>query len=394
MLGTQKVFAAEHCACELTVMRHMEPAVFACRIQFLIFNIAIALRISCHTFAQFLPTSITTQDRKNTPESLPILAIMTRYLVAALLLLISSSNASTLLYERSEDLKKRQAVPDQFGNTGSKPTSLPIVHSQPLPSVTSTVATTRTSNFSGVWTSVTAVIPLESTASASTQHAASKTPQTPYDSSPTSPPIPSSTSSSPWLQLHGNKPSPLLSRASIAGITVGSTAFVALMIGMLLFLRHRRKAREIIEITTPHVKPTKPYGVHYNAKIARSRSWKLKQEEMSGSSVSSWGSLGKNKLIHTYNSPVSPSIYSRHTTYVSGMMSGNLNVWQDVRSQKMFTGTPSQLLDAARPLFVDGAKKKEEDSAARDVRRPKPVIPADAKPIGRSSGKIYGLGLH
>jgi hypothetical protein len=76
------------------------------------------------------------------------------------------------------------------------------------------------------------------------------------------------------------------------------------------------------------------------------------------------------------------------------MMSGNFNGWQDARSQKMFTGTPSQLLDAPRPLFVDGAKKKEEKSAARNVGRPKPVIPAGAKPLGRPSGKVYGLGLH
>lgn len=359
------------------------------------FNVAITLQISCHTFARFLPNSITTRDRKNASKTLPILATMVRCLKASLFLLISSSNASPLLYEKSEDLSKRQAIPDQFGNTGSKPTSLPIIHSRPLPSVTSTVATPRTSTLSAVWTSATtAISAVVSTVSTSSQHAASITSQTPCDSRPTSPPTPSPSSPSPWLQLHGTTPSPLLSRASIAGITVGSVVFITLIIGTLLFLRHRRKAREIIEITTPHVKPTKPYGIYYNAKIARSRSWKLKQEEISGSSVSSWGSLGKNKLIHTYNSPVSPSVYSRHTTYVSAMMSGNFNGWQDTRSQKMFTGTPSQLLDAPRPLFVDGAKKEEEESAARDVRRPKPVIPAGAKPPGRPNGKVYGLGLH
>ncbi|KAH6363962.1 hypothetical protein HBI34_166650 [Parastagonospora nodorum] len=372
----------------------MEHAVVACRIQFLIFNMAITLQISCHIFARSLPNFTSTRHRKNTLKTLPILATMTRYLTAALFLLISSSAAFPLRYEKSEDLSKRQAKPDQFGNTGSKPTSFPTIHSQPLPSVTSTVATPRISNLSTIWTSATTeASAVGSTISISSQHATSIAPQTPYNSSPTSSPTPSPSGSSPWLQLHGTKPPPLLSRASIAGITVGSAVFVALTIGLLLFLRYRRKAREIIEITTPHIKPSKPYGVHYNVKIARSRSWKLKQEEISGSSVSSWGSLGKNKLIHTYNSPISPSGYSRHAKYASAMMSGNFDGWPDARSQKVFTGTPSQLLNAPMPLFVDGTKKIEKDGAAGDVRRPKPVVLASVKPSDRPNGQVHGLGL-
>jgi hypothetical protein len=49
--------------------------------------------------------------------------------------------------------------------------------------------------------------------------------------------------------------------------------------------------------------------------------------------------------------------------------SENGDSWRDTRSRLFFIGTPSQLLDAPRPLFVDGRKRKvKDDGAGKDMK--------------------------
>jgi hypothetical protein len=63
--------------------------------------------------------------------------------------------------------------------------------------------------------------------------------------------------------------------------------------------------------------------------------------------------VGNEKLVKTYNSPASPSVYS--LPHVSAVGFGS------VASEKsVFTGTPNQLLYAPGPLFVDGKQAVEQ----------------------------------
>jgi hypothetical protein len=55
------------------------------------------------------------------------------------------------------------------------------------------------------------------------------------------------------------------------------------------------------------------------------------------------------------------------------------------KSQLTFTGTPSQLLVAPRPLFAPGNGMEKEKAI--------PARPRSAEPLGRLSGMGYGLGL-
>jgi hypothetical protein len=76
--------------------------------------------------------------------------------------------------------------------------------------------------------------------------------------------------------------------------------------------------------------------------------------------------------------PVSPSVYSQHRmTRISTMTFG--------KAQLTFTGTPSQLMDAPKPLFA------QESGVERG--RVRPARPRSAEPLGRLSGMGYGLGL-
>lgn len=57
----------------------------------------------------------------------------------------------------------------------------------------------------------------------------------------------------------------------------------------------------------------------------------------------------------------------------------------------VFMGTPSQLLDAPRPLFLK--EKKSNEGVRGDISPPRPLRPGSAEPLGRLSGMGFGLGM-
>jgi hypothetical protein len=92
--------------------------------------------------------------------------------------------------------------------------------------------------------------------------------------------------------------------------------------------------------------------------------------------------------------PTSPSIYSPRLTRarrISTMTFGSVSGWLDKstisRPQPAFTGTPSQMLDAPRPLFA------RANEGNRAISPPRPLRPESAEPLGRLSGMAFGLGM-
>jgi hypothetical protein len=277
---------------------------------------------------------------------------MTRHLIGSLLLLMPLTTATPFQDELLHPLVARQAIPDRYGNTGNRPASAAIAS----PSASLWEATISAI----VWQTPTSTITISSPRAVSTYHTTMTTtspvPQsslptsiastsTPCRFSTTASATPSPSPLNPWIRFPNTNPPNLLTPAAITGIVVGSTIFLALIFITLLLLHRRKRARAIKEITRPRVVPKQ----HYNPKIPRSRRstrWWSPRQEVSGSSVSSWGSLGNEKLIRTYNSPVSPSVYTLPRE--SGNSFGNF-----MREEEVVIGTLSQLLDAPRPLIVD-----------------------------------------
>jgi hypothetical protein len=108
--------------------------------------------------------------------------------------------------------------------------------------------------------------------------------------------------------------------------------------------------------------------------------------------------VGKNKLIATYKSPVtaSPSVYStiglRRTTQVSAVTFESVDGWRDTYSQTLFTGTPSQLLDAPRPLFLNGEKMNGGDPT-NVIGQLESMESFATHPSENRGGMGHGLGL-
>jgi hypothetical protein len=145
---------------------------------------------------------------------------------------------------------------------------------------------------------------------------------------------------------------------------------------------------------------------------------KAKGKGMMESSVTSWGSVGMkhgdSDEKERVNAPVSPSIYSTHrlttraTPRSSDMTFGSVGMWLDQnnpveRPQTVFTGTPSQMVDAPRPLFARREQVSKDDHGdgddvlvvgwKGDISAPRPVRPQSADPLGRLSGMGFGLGM-
>ena len=186
-------------------------------------------------------------------------------------------------------------------------------------------------------------------------------------------------------------------------IVVGSTILLALLFGTAFLLQRRKKAREVAEIPIRRSKigsrlGLRIFGSHYDERIGRSNGG----EKFTQRSVSSRESVQREpeKVGRT---PVSPSLYSprrlTRATRLSTMTFGSVTGWLDKstigRPQPAFMGTPSQLLDAPRPLFA--GRVDADDSApwsrgrSRGVSPPRPA--RGAEPLGRLSGMGFGLGM-
>jgi hypothetical protein len=322
-------------------------------------------------------------------------------LLITLFFLTSSTFAAPLQGEQHHGLLKRQAIPDRFGNPGSKPASM-ISGASPLVTVTSTETSQRTISSTTSSTVNTPSPATTTTTTPSTTHLA-----TPPSTSPSSFSVhPSSPSPPPPAQFQLTSPQTPLSPSKIAGITLGSAFLLCLPLGTYLLLHRRAKGRQVREIVA-----VRRIG-HYDARIARSRS-KKKGWMIHKSSVMSWGnSLGGSEKSVDWKSamtpavvggPVSPSVYSQRLTRAtrgSDMSFGSVRGWWDInygteKLEKGSLGTRSQLVDVPRPLFAARERGNEVVvvGSKGEISAPRPARPQSAEPLGELSGMGYGLGM-
>lgn len=342
-------------------------------------------------------------------------------LLVAMLFLTSQTLAAPLQYEIFPKLAERQSVPDQFGNTGNRPAPADARPSQQAanPSSTSPNASIRTIS---IGVSATAIISSVTTVQSPTSTANSPSPEettlfrTASFLGPFFTPRPTNSppGTNPENQLQRVEPQNILSPASIAGIVLGGVILIILTLLSIFLCRRRRKAREIREISIRRSKigsrlANRVFGQHYDENIARSRSKKVKQPKYPDDSVASWGNVRKEMSIEppppsirVTNPPISPSIYSprrlTRATRISTMTFGSVSGWLDKAAigrppAPAFTGTPSQLLDAPKPLFAKEQKGSTEASWRGDISPPRPARPGSAEPLGRLSGMGFGLGM-
>ncbi|KAH8711925.1 hypothetical protein GQ44DRAFT_776469 [Phaeosphaeriaceae sp. PMI808] len=377
---------------------------------------------------------------------------LTLYLFLTLLLFTSLTSAAPITHVRHPALVKRQAVPDRNGNTGNQ--RAPVA-SQPPPRVVTTTEVPASTiviistNAPATITSATSTIPRTPSsptgvpsASLALSLTASTIPVSSLEANPTStspaellPPLFTSTGPSPTNtpsgpgsenQLQRVGPETSTTPAAVAGIAVGGIILIALITGTAFILYRRKKAREIAEIPIRRSKMgsrmgRRIFGNHYDDSIAKSRGLakftersspprEFDTEEKKKKSPQTPPNSRKAQPppINVSRPPMSPSIYSpdrlARTTRISTMTFGSVDGWLDRstigRPQPTFMGTPSQLLDAPKPLFTkDQAKGRAmADGAAPWVEKgrispPRPMRPISAEPLGRLSGMGYGLGM-
>jgi hypothetical protein len=344
-------------------------------------------------------TAVTSWYRYKSTSRLAILLI-------TLLSLISSTFAAPLQRGQHHGLLKRQAIPDRFGNNGSKPTSM-IPRASSLVTATSaetsqrTTSRTTSSTINTPSPTITDILSTTLLASPPSESSSSFS----VLSQPSLFPLPPS-SSPPPPEFQFTSPQTPLRPTTIAGITIGSTILLCLLFGTYFLLHRRAKARQVREIVTVR------RNGHYDAQIAPSRS-KKKGWMVHKSSVMSWGnSLGESEKIVDRKSggppavvggPVSPSVYSQRftrDTRGSNMSFGSVRGWWDrnhgtVKLDKVIVGTRSLMADVPRPLF---AEQKRGDEVVvvgwkGEISAPRPTRPHSAESLGKLSGMGYGLGM-
>lgn len=375
-------------------------------------------------------------------------------IILALIFLASTTSAAPLRERHLHHLIGRQSIPDRFGNTGTGPGPGGLQEPEPVPAseppsgttsvnrltsstirVVTASATTSiqivpitTTTTSRVQTSVVSVVPTTSTINTSLFPASTTAPITvlsPDTSSSSSMAQKTgfsstfiSTTSSTAEALLRIAPVNPLAPAVLAGIITGGVVFLALLIGLFIFLFRRRRRQEIAEIPIRRSKlgsrlANRVFGTHYDERIAKSRSRNGSQDDVATIFTKrrpSSGSLKKEMTLkvpqETYGKsqgPISPSVYSPHMTMrmtrISTMTFGSVGGWLDKTTigkpipVPAFTGTPSQLLDAPKPLFAKPANASDENWIEKPIiSPPRPARPGSAEPLGRLSGMGYGLG--
>lgn len=416
----------------LTPSRHWPRISASCSVEVDLYEDDLSLLLEVHEQTHSMPqrrSIATTSGHRPRTQSLAVpqwcrLPSSSRFTVLLIAVFFLSSNAfaAPLQYDRLPVLVERQSVPDQSGNTGNSPVPANARPSQQAvdPPDAASASTRAVATVSSVLTAVR--ISATTAAAPTTTSISSPLVESTFPSGSTSPlgpfftprPTFSPPNSNPENQLQRVEPQNILSPASIAGIVLGGVILIILVILSIFLCRRRRKAREIREISIRRSKigsrlANRVFGQHYDENIARSRSRKVKKPKYFDDSVVSWGNVRKEMIIEptlpsikVSNAPLSPSIYSPHrltrATRMSTMTFGSVSGWLDKAAigrppPPVFTGTPSQLLDAPKPLFAKEQQVNTEASWKGDISPPRPARPGSAEPLGRLSGMGYGLGM-
>ncbi|KAH7069600.1 hypothetical protein BKA63DRAFT_85524 [Paraphoma chrysanthemicola] len=320
-----------------------------------------------------------------------------------LLMLCSLSTATPIQVPR---LDQRQSIPDRFGNTGNEPA--PVVSSlsvqtdeTPVTSTTTILQLSSTLVSAPVTSATSFNEEITSTGILDKTQTASSSRETLLPSTVTSTQFTSLTiRPTPGIgnQLQRTEPQNPLSPSSIIGIALGSIIFLLIICGIIFLLYRRRKARQIDEIPIRHSKLDgrssfpeldNDNGAYKSNDSKPESPVAMYTEDLSFSRQSSRRAPKKHSTP-----PISPSVYSprlNRARRISTMTFGSVSGWLDKsiisRPQPAFTGTPSQLLDAPKPLFA------RNGGGRMAISPPMPARPTSAEPLGRLSGMGYGLGM-
>ncbi|KAH7070096.1 hypothetical protein FB567DRAFT_220188 [Paraphoma chrysanthemicola] len=335
---------------------------------------------------------------------LPFSRLLSSQMAIIMLFMLFSLSTATPI--QVPHLDQRQSIPDRFGNTGNQPA--PVVSPPSIPTnETPTTSTTAILQLSSTLVSA----PVTSTTSFNegitstrildkTQTASS--PRDTMSSSTVASTLPTSLTAQPTPgvgnQLQRTEPQNPLSPSSIIGIALGAIIFLIIMFGIIFLLYRRKKARQVDEIPIRYSK----LGGRSNFQVVGSDNGAYKgNNSKAGSPVATYtedlssSQQFSRSVPEKHNTPlISPSVYSprlKRARRISTMTFGSVSGWLDKsiisRPQPVFTGTPSQLLDAPRPLFArDGGGRMA-------IIPPMPARPTSAEPLGRLSGMGYGLGM-
>ncbi|KAJ4299050.1 hypothetical protein N0V90_004294 [Kalmusia sp. IMI 367209] len=238
-------------------------------------------------------------------------------------------------------LYKRQAIPDQNGNTGNNPA--PVKLTPPPRPLTSSASTTV------VITSTSSIVPRPTSNPPTSSNGNSNTNDNNGSNLP------------PADELKLTRTNVIMSPGTLAGIITGSAVLFILILVLIIFLIRRRRRPEITEIP-----------------IRRSK----------------LGSLLRHRV---FNSPLPPSrtgSRSSQRTLTGDSREGWLH--KDSIGRPVPTKWGEGLLSVPQAAFMKNERESVEEGEKwidkEMISAPRPGRPASAEPLGRLSGMGLGMG--